>query len=354
MKKINFPNKLSLIKFIATHPKEASFIAVGALMITVGGQQLKAQELLGLKPFLLNPVTNANGLSVHNRTYSFDNLNTPFEQNALWSTMEARYGGNIGGKLDSKDMTTRNTRYNIGVEVGSNNLQINKKLVSDKLYEQIHMVLVLSKVFNTPLNVKLGYSQKFNEWKFQDMTFAANVNAGKSTTGGSIVIKDGKIINYDGLQEVKFGNIYSATFRMRGNPSKTILDSYFQLIGCVELNKNKSFKFTPYVGISSTKDRIKKFDLDYNFSVIFKPKGKFSAYAEVGFNKSGKWTWLSKLSYQLTSPKAKDIQKDLLKQELNKEQINKQKSIKAAQEKTKEASKNAFKPFRTRSNPRPR
>jgi hypothetical protein len=48
VKKINFSNKLSLMKFIVTHPKEASLITVGALMITVGGQQLKSQELLGL------------------------------------------------------------------------------------------------------------------------------------------------------------------------------------------------------------------------------------------------------------------------------------------------------------------
>ncbi|GEM_PF-1714964 len=348
MKSINFKNKLELIKTILTNPKviKAEALVAGGLLI--GGQQLKAQELLGLKPMLLNPVTNANGLSVHNRTYSFDNLNTPFEgNNTLWSTMEARYGADLR-PIDSAH-TSNGVRYNVGIEVGSNNLQINKTPVSDKLYEQVHMVLVLSKVLNTPINMKLAYSQKINQWVCQDASLMGNINVGKETTGATIVFKGGKIISYDGIQEIKFGNIYAATLRVRGYPHNPKMDTYYQLMGCVELNKNKSFKFTPYVGVSGTKSRINQKNLDYNFSVIFKPKGKFSAYAEVGFNKSGKWTWLSKASYQINNGKSKLILKDTLKQELNKDQKAKQDRIRSKEVNKNEVSSRKFNLFKPRN-----
>ena len=351
MKSINFKNKLELIKAIVTNPKVIIPTALVAGGVLIGGQQLKAQELLGIRDLSITPLIEPVGSSVHTNTFMLQNLDDK-TQDFLMSSLEYRYGGEVKGKK-------LGGTYNVGVEVGSNNFMINKKLVSDKLYEQVHLAMGLSKVFNTPLTINLGYSQKLGNYFFDGAQLTGNVKSGKSGTGGVLNIKDGKLLSYEGIQEVTFGKKYTGALRFYNARDSSMKNAYYNLYGIVDMSAEK-YVFVPYGSIASTRANLKKGILDYNLGIFFKPLkgkvgGKAYAYAEVGVNKTGKWSLFTRLNYRLTTPDVKASKDAVIKAALEKKQKVKEKFERLTQkhENKVTAKKSLFKP-RNQLSPRVR
>jgi len=126
-KKLNFKDKPSLINWIVNHPKTIGAVAGAGLSLLVAGKQLSAQELVGIRNLSITPLMEPTGHSIHTNTFFLQNLDDK-SQDFLQQSLEYRYGGEFTGKKLAGN-------YNVGVEVGSNNFMINKKLVTDKLYE---------------------------------------------------------------------------------------------------------------------------------------------------------------------------------------------------------------------------
>ncbi len=355
-KKLNFKDKQSLINWIVSHPKTVGTVVGAGLSLLVAGKQLSAQELVGIRDLSITPLMEPTGHSIHTNTFFLDNLDGK-TKDFLQQSLEYRYGGEFKGrKLEGN--------YNVGVEVGSNNFMINNKLVSDKLYEQIHLVFGLSKIFNTPIQINLGYSPKFGakggEYYLDGMQFAGNVKVKRSGTGGVINIKDGKIASYEGIQEVTFGKKFTGALRFYNEAGKSMKDAYYNVYGIVDMS-SKEHIFIPYLSAAATRENLKKGLVDYGLGIFFKPltgkkKGRFYAYAEVGVNKNNKWSFFTRLNYRITTPAAKAVKaaKDvLLKDAYEKSVKAKEKAVREktiGQKKVTER-KSIFKP---RNNLRPR
>ena len=328
MQKINIKNKMGLKftdakEFISAVVSNPKILTMTGLMF-IGAKQLSAQELVGIRDLSITPLMEPTGHSIHTNTFFLQNLDDK-SQDFLQQSLEYRYGGEFTGKKLAGN-------YNVGVEVGSNNFMINKKLVSDKLFEQIHLVLGLSKIFNTPLTVNLGYSQKFGNYYFNGMQLTGNVKAGKSGTGGVLNIKNGKITSYEGIQEVTFGKKFTGALRFYNEAGKNMKDAYYNVYGIVDMSSSK-YVFVPYLSAAATKDSLMKGKIDYNLGIFFKPltgkkKGRFYAYAEVGVNKGGKWSFFTRLNYRLTTPAPKVSKDAMLKDAYEKEVKAKDKAIK--------------------------
>jgi len=293
---LKFETPIECIKAVVANPK----ILLATTVISVAGQKINAQSLVGIPEVAGTPLIYDAGKTIDYKTFFMHDLNSP-TTNFLSNQFEYAFGKDFKNKI--ADGT-----YNIGVSVGTNNLMINKKLVSDKLFEQINLVMRLSKLFKTPLNVKLGVSPTFGNYYFDGITFQGSTNTKFTGTGGIINLnKSGGIASYQGIQEVTFGGKHIAGLRIFNTATNKFLDAYYTIHGIADLSKKGEYVFTPYVSLSSNRTRIKKLDLDYNFAIFFKPlntakskllksiNGTF-VYAEVGVNKHGQGTGFIRLN----------------------------------------------------------
>ncbi len=309
---LKFETPIECIKAVVKNPK----ILATAGLLMIGNKPVPAQELVGIRDLSITPLVEPVGHSMHTNTFFLQNLDNK-TQDFLMQSLEYRYGGQIkGNKLGGT--------YNVGVEVGSNNLMINNKLVTDKLYEQIHLIVGLSKVFNTPVSINLGYFQKFGNYYLDGMGLAGNVKAGKSGTGGVINLNNkGKITSFEGIQEVTFGKKFTGALRFFNTLDKNMKDAYYNVYGIVDMSSSKCV-FVPYVSAASSRENISRGIIDHNLGIFFKPlagktKGKAYAYAEVGINNNGKWSFFTRLNYRLTTPDAHLSSDALLKKVHEKE-----------------------------------
>jgi len=190
------------------------------------------------------------------------------------------------------------------------------------------------------------------------MQLTGNVKAGKSGTGGVMNIKGGKITSYEGIQEVSFGNRFTGALRFYNDArNQGMKDAYYNVYGIVDMS-TKEYVFVPYLSAAATKENFKKGLIDYNLGIFFKPltgkkQGRFYAYAEVGVNKGGKWSFFTRLNYVIKNSTPKASKEALLKDAYEKEIKTKEKAIKEKQLAQKKAveRKSIFKP---RNNLRPR
>jgi hypothetical protein len=331
-------------EFIGAVVKNPKILTMTGLMF-VGAKQLSSQELVGIRDLSITPLMEPTGHSIHTNTFFLQNLDDK-TQDFLQQSLEYRYGGEFKGKKLAGT-------YNVGVEVGSNNLMINNKLVSDKLYEQIHLVLGLSKIFNTPISINIGYSQRLGNYYFDGMQFTGNIKAGRSGTGGVINIKGGKITSYEGIQEVTFGKKFTGALRFYNETGKSMKDAYYNIYGIVDMSSSK-YVFSPYFSIASTRENLKKGIIDHNIGIFFKPltgkkKGRFYAYAEVGVNKNGKWSFFTRLNYRLTTPDVKASKDAALKDAYEKQIKQKERNLKVIEKQKAKQAREAKKPFRNKN-----
>ena len=301
---MEFKDGKSFLKKFLVNPKAlttAALITIGGVG-TVTGQQL--MKITGITPTI-----DAAGQSIHSKTYAL-NLNDA-EKKFIFNSFEYRYGKDFNIKNFAKGT------YNVGLEVGSNNLMFNNKLVTDKLYEQVNLALKLSKILDKNISFRIGFDKRLNNYVLKDFNFGeatkgfglhSSVNTSKTGTGVSLVFKNGKLVSYDGIQEVKFSKNFTGALRIKNLASNNLKNAYYELHGVVNMSKKDKFVFLPHIGVGADKSKLKAFNPNYEFGVFFKPikKGnKFSAYAEVGFNKEGRWVGFTRLNYQLTNGKSK-------------------------------------------------
>jgi hypothetical protein len=205
--------------------------------------------------------------------------------------------------------------------------------------------------------VNIGYSQKFGNYYFDGMQFTGNIKAGRSGTGGVINIKGGKITSYEGIQEVTFGKKFTAGLRFFNEAGKSMKDAYYNIYGVVDMSSEK-YVFCPYISAAANRENLKQGIIDHNIGIFFKrltgkKKGRFYAYAEVGVNNHGKWSFFTRLNYRLTTPDVK-ISKDVaLKDAYEKKIKTKERAIKEKLLTQKKAVERKS-IFKARNNLRPR
>ena len=301
---MEFKDGKAFLKKFLVNPKAL----VTAGLITIGGiGTITGQEVMKITG--ITPTVNPAGHSIHSKTFAL-NLNDK-EKKFLFNTFEYRYGKDFDIKNFAKGT------YNVGLEVGSNNLMFNNKLVTDKLYEQVNLALKLSNILDKNITFKIGFDKRLNNYILKDFNLGeatkgfglhSSVNTSKTGTGVSLVFKNGKIVSYDGVQEVKFSKNFTGALRIKNLANQNLKHAYYELHGVVNMSQKDKFLFMPHIGVGADKTKLKAFNPNYEFGVFFKPlkKGsKFSTYAEVGFNKEGKWVAFNKISFQLNNGKPK-------------------------------------------------
>jgi len=291
---INFKDKTSFIKSFLKDPRKVTATAVALGTISVGASKLSGQELSGIRDKSITPIVEGAGHSVHSNTFLIQNV----EKNSLdflMKSFEYRYGKDVATKLFSGT-------YNIGLEVGSNNFMIGNKPFSKKAYEQILLSLNLSKVLNTPIDLRLGYNQKLNSFVLSDITLQATASTKKTATGVSLTFPDGKKLSqYDLIQELKLSKKLTGSLRVINQSNAKLKNAYFGLQGSLDLSKKEKI-FVPYFGVYGQKGKKAP---DVNVGFFFKPNvnGTFSMYAEAGVTQ-GKASGFLRLSKTLGGKKS--------------------------------------------------
>ena len=303
MKKLNFKTYKEFVGSVLKNPK----ILVTAGLISIAGvQTIKAQQLMQFTS--ISPVIDPAGSSIHSKTLA---LNLGDKANKfLLHTLEYRSGRNFNIKNFAEGT------YNFGIEVGTNNLMFNNKLVSDKLYEQVNLAMKLSSILNKNITFKIGFNKKLNNYVLKnfnigDATRGLNLESSvltkKTGTGINLYFKKGKLVSYDGVQEINFSKKFSGAIRLKNKVNQNLKKAYYELRGTVDMS-SKKYVFVPSFGYGANADKLRK--PNYELGVLFKPKkvgNKFSAYGQIGFNRDGKWLAATKINYQLTKGKKPKI-----------------------------------------------
>ncbi len=216
---INFKDKISFIKSFLQDPRKVTATAVALGTISVGSSKLSGQELSGIRDKSITPIVEGAGHSIHSNTFLIQNIDKS-SLDFLMSNFEYRYGRDISNKLFSGT-------YNVGVEVGSNNYIIDNKPVSKKAYEQIYLAMNLSKVLNTPIDLRLGYNQKLNSFVLSDVVLQATASTKNTSTGISLTFPDGKKLSqYDIIQEFKLSKKLTGSLRVVNQSNAKLKNAY--------------------------------------------------------------------------------------------------------------------------------
>jgi hypothetical protein len=314
---MKFKNKLEFITNFIKNPKKMSSLLLTGASIFIGVNKLSGQELSGIRDKSITPIVEGSGHSLHSNTFLIENLDKS-SLDFLMSSFEYRYGSEVANKLFSGT-------YNLGVEIGSNNFIINNKPVTKKAYEQILLAMNLSKVLNTPVNIRLGYNQKLNSFVLSDITLQATASTKKTATGVSLTFPDGKRLSqYDLIQELKISKKVTASLRVINQTNFKLKNAYFGLQGYMDLSKKNKI-FVPYIGVFGQKG---KKSPDFNIGFFLKPNanGKFSMYTEAGFTNKKVSAFL-RLSHKIGSDKSVKKPRDQLHKENIKKSIFPKKPI---------------------------
>jgi len=218
MNKLNFKNSKEFVSTVLKNPK----ILLTAGLISIAGMQtIKAQELMQFTA--ISPTIDPAGQSIHSKTLA---LNLGDKENEfLLQTLEYRYGKDFNIKNFAKGT------YNIGLEIGTNNLMFNNKLVTDKLFEQINLAMKLSNILNKHVTFEIGFDKKLNNYVLKDFNLGeatkgsvlhSSVLTKKTGTGINLVFKNGKLASYDGVQEISFSKKFTGALRVRNKVHKSL------------------------------------------------------------------------------------------------------------------------------------
>jgi hypothetical protein len=308
---MKFNSKLDFLKSFLKNPQKMASVIGAAAVITVGANKLSAQELSGIRDKSITPIVERAGHTLHSNTFviqNFDKSSLDF----LMKNFEYRYGKDVTNKLFKGT-------YNIGVEVGTNNFIIGNKPVSKKAYEQIILAMNISKVLNTPVDIRLGYNQRLNSFTISDIVLQGSVGTKKTATGISLTFPDGKKLSqYDVIQELKLSKKVTGSLRVINTTNSKLKNAYFGLQGYMDLSRKDKI-FVPYVGVFGQKGK-KAPDLNLGFFLKPNVNGKFSMYAEAAITK-GKGSAFLRLSHAIGGGKTVSKPRDQLHSQQSKKSI---------------------------------
>jgi len=248
-------------------------IVVGSSLIT----KTQAQQLSSYAG--LTPSMEKNGIALSSTTIS--------QKNFLFEAFEARYGADFKNKFVEG-------KYNLGLAFGSNTLLFDKQPVSDKLFEQVNLAANISKIFGKKINLKIGFDKKLNNYKLEGFNLieaskGSRVQASlanKKLVGAvSLSFNNGKLTNYTGISEIKFGvdkkRSFTASLGFFNAKDGKLKDMYWKIRGTYTIKGDKSL-FMPGVGVGYQNG--KKY---LNFDLIFiNKKNKLGLLSVVDLNKS--------------------------------------------------------------------
>jgi len=220
-----------------------------------------------------------NGIALSSTTIS--------QKNFLFEAFEARYGADFKNKFVEG-------KYNLGLAFGSNTLLFDKQPVSDKLFEQVNLAANISKIFGKEINLKIGFDKKLNNYKLLDFNIIeaskgsrvqASLANEKLVGAISLNFNNGKISNYSGVGEIKFGidkkRSISAALGFFSSRKTEVKNMYWQVRGTYNIKGDKSL-FMPGVGIGIEKG--KKY---FNFDLVFvNKKNKLAIISVIDPSKS--------------------------------------------------------------------
>ncbi|MCK9545039.1 MAG: hypothetical protein M0R03_23735, partial [Novosphingobium sp.] len=227
------------------------------------------------------------------------------------------------------------SQYNFAMEVGKNNLYLNGKLVPDLTFARIHTTLYLSKLFKTPLDVRLGYSKEISNFVLKDVRaldktdLKASVSSKSVGVGASIKIDQGKIKSYDGILDFKFKDgMYSSGIKYTDNRSS----KFISIQGHTKVYEGKAI-FMPLVqiGFEYTKNG-KKIPFG-NYALYYAPNQKIEIYLHRNVSNRDKAGLYIEINYLLGKTKTRKVL-DVRQKEIK--PVIEKKPVKDKQEKTKD------------------
>ena len=294
---MQFKDSLSFIKSFLKDPKKIVATAMLSGSLIVGSQKISAQSLQFINPTELNPRIYKEGHVFSSRTYGFeaDTSSLKFLEQAF----EYRFGQKFN----------KNNQYNLALEVGKNNLYINGKLVPDLTFARIYSTIYLSKILNTSLDLRLGYSKEISNFVLKDIKlldktkFQTALSTKDIGAGASISIDKGKITGYDGLFDLKFEKEkYSAGLRYTENIKKS---KYLSLQGFAKV-KQENIIFIPSVQLGLEFKDGKQIPFT-NYAIRYIPNQRLEVYIHRNLSNRNKQGLYFEINYFLGKTKKRKV-----------------------------------------------